>query len=347
MSAQTHLPRASSWATVILASVLAASAIVGAQAGRGGAASADLQQASQLIQQGKSVEALAAARRELLANPTSLQAASLLDTLGATKDARVVFQKAVDAASDPLAKSVAQRAMAMSFAFDGDCANTVKYEQMIIAYWMTREQAEPQNAFYQQGEMANEAARVCIDSGDLSMAEQLYRKGAELGLKEPAPRTHPTGLWDFRLAHALGRVAARRGNKAEAQQHVAEARRALDSDPTMAAQQERFFPYLVGYVALYADDLKTAETELTKTVGLSGNQTDPFMQCLLAMTYERLGRPADAKALYEKAYGLATAHNPPAAFARPFARKKLGLLSQPSGIAGPSGTHRDPRGAHS
>ena len=31
-----------------------------------------------------------------------------------------------------------------------------------------------------------------------------------------------------------------------------------------------------------------------------------------------------AKAAYQKAYDLATAHNPPAAFARPFAAKKLG-----------------------
>jgi tetratricopeptide (TPR) repeat protein len=213
--------------------------------------------------------------------------------------------------------------MAMSYAFDADCANTVKYEQMVIAYWVTREGAEPQNAFYQEGEMANEAARVCIDAGDLSTAETLYRKGAELGLKEPAPQTHPKSLWSFRLAHALARLAARHGNASEAAKQVAEARRALDADPAMAAQQERFFPYLVGYVALYTNDLKTAETELTKAISASGNQTDPFMQCLLAMTYEKLGRQADAKTAYEKAYALATAHNPPDAFVRPFVRKKL------------------------
>ena len=30
--------------------------------------------------------------------------------------------------------------------------------------------------------------------------------------------------------------------------------------------------------------------------------------------------------LYREAYGLAMAHNPPAAFARPFARKKLSMM---------------------
>lgn len=199
----------------------------------------------------------------------------------------------------------------------------MKYEEMVIAYWQTREQAEPQNAFYQQGEMANEAARVCIDNGAFDVAERLYRKGTELGLKEPEPKTHPKSLWDYRLAHALGRLAARRGDKAEAQRQIAAARKALDSDPTMAGQQERFFPYLVGYVALYTDDLKTAETELTKAT--TANGTDPFMMCLLGMTYEKLGQKEKATELYRKAYGAATAHNPPAAFARPFARKKLGL----------------------
>ena len=79
------------------------------------------------------------------------------------------------------------------------------------------------------------------------------------------------------------------------------------------------------YVTLYTNDLKTAEAELTKALAMAGNQSDPFMTCLLAMTVEKLGQAAKAKELYEKAYGLATAHNPPAAFVRPLARKKLGL----------------------
>ena len=254
-----------------------------------------------------------------------LQQASRLDTQGATKDARVIFQHVIDTATAPLAKSAVQRAMAMSYAFDGDCANTVKYEEMVIAYWKTREQAEPQNAFYQEGEIANEAARVCIDAGQLDVAEKYYRMGSELGLKEPEPKTHPKSLWDYRLSHALARLAARRGNAAEAQRQVAEARKLLDSEPKMAAAQERFYPYLTGYVALYTNDLKTAETELTKALAIQGNQNDPFMHVLLGMTYEKMGQQEKAKGLYEKAYNLAMGHNPPSAFVRPFARKKLGM----------------------
>ena len=261
------------------------------------------------------------------AMPAAMREASQLALRGETKQARVMFQKMIDSAPTPAAKAAAQRAMAMSYAFDRDCANTVKYESMVIAYWATREQAEPQNAFYQQGEMANEAARVCIDAGDLAAAEQWYRKGYELGVEEPAPQTHPKSLWDYRLAHALGRLAARKGDKAEAERQIANARRALESDTAMAAQQERFFPYLVGYVALYTNDLPTAEAQFTKAIALRGNEKDPFMHALLAITYERMGRTGEANALYRKAYDMATSHNPPSAFVRPMVREKLGLAA--------------------
>jgi tetratricopeptide (TPR) repeat protein len=284
-----------------------------------------MQQATDLLRKGDTDGALTAVRRELAANPTSTRAANMLDTLGANAEARQVFQRIIDSAGSPADKAAAQRGMAMSYAFVGDCANTTKYEEMVIAYWATREQAEPQNAFYQQGEMANEAARVCLDAGSIDAAERLYRRGSELGLKEPGNQTHPRSLWDYRLEHALARIAARRGNRAEAQTHVDAARRALDSDPAMAKNQERFFPYLVGYVALYSNDLPTAGKELTRAVQLEGNQSDPFMHALLGMACEKQGDAAKAREAFERSYALALAHNPPAAFSRPFARKKLGV----------------------
>jgi tetratricopeptide (TPR) repeat protein len=255
----------------------------------------------------------------------SLRQAQRLDVDGKHAEARAIFQKLIDNAPDPAAKAVAQRRMAMSHGFEGHCAETVRYEDMVIDYWKTREKEEPQNAFYQEGEMANEAARICIDAGDLATAERMYKRGSELGLEEPEPKTHPKSLWDYRLAHALARIAARKGDKAEAQKQVAEARKILDADPTMAANQERFFPYLTGYVALYTNDLATAQAELTKALSMQGNSNDPFMNALMGMVHEKMGHASVAKEWYQKAYDMAMAHNPPAAFARPFARKKLGL----------------------
>ena len=253
----------------------------------------------------------------------SLREAVRLDVDGSTARAREILSSLVASAPDARARADAQRATAMSYAFDGDCANATKQEDLVIAYWATREAAEPQNAFYQEGEMANEAARVCIDAGALDIAERYYRLGTELGIKEPDPRTHPASLWQYRLQHALGRLAARRGDAAEAQRHVAEARRILDADSAMAAAQERFFPYLVGYVALYTNDLPTAESSFTTMLSLPQNRNDPFMHGLLAMTWEKMGQGGRASEEYRKAYDLATAHNPPSAFARPFVRRKL------------------------
>jgi len=255
----------------------------------------------------------------------STREANMLDSRGATAQARAIFQALIASAPDAAQKAAAQRAVAISYGFDGDCTNAAKLEEQVMAYWVTRESAEPQNAFYQQGEMANEAARLCIDAGDFATAETYYRRGTELGLKEPAPKTHPKSLWDFRLAHALGRLAARRGDKAGAARYIAEARKALDSDSTMAAAQERYFPYLQGYVALYTGDLTGAEAAFAKTLATKGNENDPFFNFLAGQTQELIGNKAKAKEFYQKAYELAVGHNPPGAFVRPAARKKLGL----------------------
>ncbi len=250
--------------------------------------------------------------------------AALLDGEGKYAESRAIWQRMIDQAADPAQKAAAQRRMAMSYGFEGDCADAVKYHTMVIEYWKTREAAEPQEAFYQEGEMANESARVCIDSGDLDTAERMYRLGSDLGNREPEPRTHPKSLWDYRLAHALGRIAARRGDKIEAERQVAEARRILDRDTAMAREQERYFPYLQGYVALYTNDLGQAEQHLTAALTLRGNQNDSFMHSLLAMVYEKQGQAEKARELWTKAYQLAEGgHNPPAAFARREAAKRL------------------------
>ncbi len=314
----------------ILCSILATLCVAGiasAQPGRGFGPQTEWQRKAQpLLHEGKLEEALAVCSEELEKSPDSVAAnnaaGTVLDLMGKGTEARRYFQKAIDAAPDAQAKANARRAMAMSYAFDGDCGNTVKYEQMVFDYWKTREAAEPGNAFYQQGEMANEAARVCIDSGDFAAADKWYRAGGEAGLKEPGISAGRKALWEFRTEHALARLAARRGNRLEAAKHVAAAKAALSeietADAQLYRQQSAFLPYLTGYVAYYFADYQTALADLLKA-----NTDDPFIQCLLGMTYEKLGDREKATAEYRKA-SLVTAHNPPAAFARPFTRKKLG-----------------------
>jgi len=245
-----------------------------------------------------------------------------LDLQGKHAEARAAFQKAIDTAPDPAAKANAQRAMAMSWAFEGNCKKTAEYEEMVIDYWKTQEKDSPDRAFYQQGEMADEAARVCIDHGDLSAAQELYKRGHDLGMKEPGISPARKDLWDYRWAHAQARIAARRGNKAEAGKHVAAAKSILDDmkqkDEQLYEQQSGFLPYLTGYVAYYTGDYQTALEDLQKA-----NQRDGFVLCLLGMTLEKLGDKTRAMETYRKAASI-NGHNPPAAFARPFAAKKLG-----------------------
>jgi tetratricopeptide (TPR) repeat protein len=273
-------------------------------------------QGAQQARAGNFDEALATYQKEIAADPNAsaanCAAGVVLDLMGKTAESKKYFAKAIETAATPVAKANAQRAMALSYGFDGDCANTVKYEQMVIEYYKTV------GDFYNQGEMADEAARVCIDAGKLDEAEKWYRAGKELGLQQPDIPADRKSLWAFRLEHALGRLAARRGNKAEAEKHVAAAKALLDGDATMAQQQRPFFPYLTGYVAYYTGDYKKALDDLQQA-----NQNDAYIQCLIGMTYEKLGDKAKATEFYTKASKV-VAHNPPAAFARPFARKKIG-----------------------
>ena len=272
----------------------------------------------QLVRSGNLGEALEVYQAELKASPDSVAAHNgagvVLDLLGRTKEAKTHFNRAIELAPTPAAKANAQRALAMSYAFDNDCANAAKYDVMAADYWASVPD------YFRQGELLNEAARVCIEAGVLDTAEKLYLRGEEAGLKEPNISPARTALWKFRTEHALARLAARRNQPDVARKHVAAARAILDSNPEMAKDQEIYFPYLTGYVALYSGDAKTALAELQKA-----RQDDPFIQVLMAQAYEKLGEREQAKALYRKA-AATTAHNPVGAYARPLAMK---MLSRP------------------
>jgi tetratricopeptide (TPR) repeat protein len=275
-----------------------------------------VKQGQQLMREGKLQDALTLFRQTLQSVPLSLQAnlgaGIVLDLMGQGEEARKYFSKAIDISDTPERKAASQRAMAMSYAFEGNCKKAIEYEKKVMQYAV-----EVKNVF-QQGEIADEAARVCIDSGDLDAAHKWYQTGHDTGLEEPGIKPARADLWNFRWEHAQARIAARRGNQEEAQKHVAAAKAILDkgSNP----EQAPFFPYLKGYVAYYSGDYKAAIEEFLKA-----NQNDPFIQCLTAQTYEKLGDKDKALESYRKA-STATAHNPPTAYAVPFSKKKLAEL---------------------
>ena len=267
----------------------------------------------QLMREGKLEEALALYRQTLQTSPNSVlanvAAGSVLDLMGNGAEARKYLTKAIDVADTPEGKASAKRAMAMSYAFEGNCKKTVEYEQQVFDFY-----GSVRNLF-QQGEIADEAAGVCIDSGDLDAAYKWYQIGHDTGLKETDIKPARQDLWNFRWEHAQARIAARRGDQAEAQKHLAAAKNLLNRGAI--PEQAPFFPYLKGYIAFYAGDYKAALEELKEA-----NQNDPFIQCMMGQTYEKLGEKDRAVEYYRKA-STAISHNPAAAYAVPFAKKKL------------------------
>ncbi|HUJ31967.1 MAG TPA: tetratricopeptide repeat protein [Candidatus Acidoferrum sp.] len=285
-----------------------------------------VKQGQELMRAGKLEDALALYRQTLQTSPDSLPAnvaaGSVLDLMGRSKEARTYFQKAIDKADTPERKAMAERSMAMSYAFEGNCAKTLEHESRVLEYYRST------NNFYQQGEILDEGARVCIDASDdlhpskakedLADAQKWYQAGRDAGLKEPDIKSARVDLWNFRWEHAQARLAARRGDKAEALKHVSAAQAIVEKGSI--PEQKPFLPYLEGYVAFYAGNYGLAGEEL-----LQANQNDPFIQCMMARTYGKLGKKDKAIEYYRKAAG-GVAHNPPAAYAVPYAKGKLAKM---------------------
>ena len=272
-----------------------------------------VRQGRRLSSQGKQDEALALYRQALQASPNLVEAhvaaGVALDLNGQYAEARKHLAQAIEVAK-PENRNQALRTMAMSYAFENNCKEASKYESQLYESYLAAKD------FYNAGEMADELARVCIESGDLDEAYKWYQTGHDAGLREPGLKPDRKDLWDFRWEHAQARIAARRGQAAEAQKHVAAAKAILDKGTN--PDQAQFFPYLTGYVAFYTGDTKTAIAELQKA-----SQRDPFILVLLGQAYEKSGEKAQAMECYRKALA-SNAHNPPNALARPIARKKAG-----------------------
>src|SRR5438552_10721071 len=157
-----------------------------------------VKQGQQLMRAGKPEEALGLYRQTLQTSPDSvpanLAAGSVLDIMGKGEEARKYFTKAMDVG--------ARRAMAMSYVFEGNCAKTIEYEQQVFDFYGSVKN------FFQQGEIGDEAARVCLDSGDLKTESKWYEIGRDTGLKEPDIKPARQDLWNLWWEHAPVRIAA-------------------------------------------------------------------------------------------------------------------------------------------
>ena len=267
----------------------------------------------QLVRFNRLPEALAAFRADLELAPKSVAAnngvGGVLDLLGRYDEARTYFAQAIKVAASNTEKVGALRAMAIAWGFAGNCRNAAKYEQEAFDLYIRT------NDYPNAGDTADEMGRLCIDTGDFDLSREWYSRGHDAGLAEPNISGPRRDLWDFRWEHAQARLDIRRGKKAEALRHVQKAQTILAKGTN--PDQDEYLPYLQGYVAFYSGNYPEA-LDYMKNASL----TDPFVQCFIAQTYERLGDAVNAEKYYRLAAN-ATAHSVPAAWARPFATQKL------------------------
>lgn len=276
------------------------------------APSGPIADANKLVNEGKHDEALAAYQKIAAADPKNWDAhrgiGVVMDLKGDYAGARKHLQQAIDLAPAD-SKPGAWRTMAMSYAFDRNTKEIEHYQKQVFDYRMAK------NDFQGAAEIANEVARMLLESGDINGAEKWYRTGHETILKKTDLTDKDRDLWEFRWESAQARIAARRGNKAEAQKH-ADAGKAL-IDKGTNPEQVQYVPYVYGYNAFYAGDYKTAIAEFSRS-----NPNDPFNLVMIAQAYEKQGDKAKAKEYYEKVLA-SNAHNPTGAYARPIAQQKL------------------------
>lgn len=274
---------------------------------------ADLvQRGLKLSHEGKQDEALALYEQALAKDPGSyeaqLESGIALDLKGEYGKAQEHLKKAVEIAPTE-SKQQALRSLAFSYAFQRDAFKAAEPEMQVFSARLAKGDAVG------AGEACNELARIYLELGDPDHAYKWYKMGYDTVSRKTDLSDADKNLWLFRWESAQARVAARRGNIEEAQQHVRAAKPALDKANN--SDQMRFYPYLVGYVAFYGGDYKTAISEFQKA-----DQRDPFILVMLAQAYEKSGDEARAKENYRKVLEI-NIHNPTNAFARPLAKNKL------------------------
>ncbi len=279
-----------------------------------GTVNPQIKQAQQLNSEGKQDEALAILNPLLAGDPknyeANLTAGIVLDLKGDYSKAHTYLLQAVELAP-PDRRVQALRTTAVSYAFQCDLPQVARYEQLAFDAQMKDQK------FSDAAGTANELARIYLECGDTGDAAKWYKTGYDTALRTPNLSEADRYLWTFRLENAKARIAAREGKAKEADADVAAAKTALDQSKN--ADQQRFFPYLTGYVAFYGGNYKSAIEELQKA-----DQKDPFILVLLAQAYAKTGNQSEATKYYKQVLTI-NSHNPTNAFARPLAEKKLGM----------------------
>jgi tetratricopeptide (TPR) repeat protein len=281
-----------------------------AQARQG--AAGPLAEADKLLASGDVRAAIASLDRLVGASPRSFEArlalGRALDLDGRHTEARRHLEEALTLAPED-ERTEALTALGISYAFEARADEAARYYQRAFDADMQR------NDRGAAAGRANALGRIYLESGNLQKAEQWYTTGFETSRGIPELAAAQAALWEMRRHNALGRIEARRGNRAAAAEHAAAVKGLMDT-PGLENQRV-FYPYLLGYLAFFAKQYQQAADEL-----LRGDQSDPFVLGLIAQSYERLGDRGRAAEYYRKVLAVPV-HNINTAFSRPRARAFL------------------------
>ena len=171
--------------SILLAMFVVGVTCVGQAARAQGAPSDDAQvlvkQGQKLNSEGKQDEALKLYKRALETSPNSyeahLESGVALDLKGDYAAAREHLKKAIEVAP-PDQKNRALRVMAFSYAFESNSAEAEKYEKQVFDALMAK------SDFEAAAGVANELARIKLESGDIDGAANWYRTGYETAMRK-------------------------------------------------------------------------------------------------------------------------------------------------------------------
>ena len=323
-----------------LAALLISSSTVFAQPPAAAAAAAPapppafVTQAEAQLRSGHLDQALAVYRGVLQTSSDSFEAnlgaGVVLDLMGQVAAARTNLEKAIQAAKTPAARTRAEDAMMVSFAFQNDCTGAVKY----VSVMYNRDLDAGQ--YGAAGQMASRLGQLCLDAGDFDAAQQWFRMGYAATLQQPKLMPPAQNQLDFEWNAAMAQIDAAQGKRADkvqpppkgtgnisaaqyateqetAENRVKAARLVLAKDA--GANKAQLEAFLTGSVAFYEGDYKTAAADLQKA-----DQADPLVLALAAQAYEKLGDKAQATQVYQKIMA-STAHTVTNAYARLLAAK--------------------------
>jgi tetratricopeptide (TPR) repeat protein len=157
----------------------------GLPAQNGGNTDQLIQQARNVSREGNYDEAIKLYQRAIESSPNSFEAqlglGTALDLNGQYSTARQHLSKAIELANERQ-KPQALRSMAMSYAFEGKAGEASKYERQVFDARLAAED------YTGAAEIANELARLYLESGDLDNAYKWYETGHDTAFRRRISR---------------------------------------------------------------------------------------------------------------------------------------------------------------